>query len=209
MNNKTVVDAVNALHGDLEFATQGDHGYPYLLMDIGDGSYWLSIMDKKCVESGKLYRYICTINEFNQCVAEMSEGIFVPDCKLNVPEIQYDKDGNGWEVGAIYEFSNDKIDWYQASFSRMDSSLSEYKPNGLNWHLFARECQSPIGKIHKKPIELVDGAAYQFEAANAVMVGFYNEDLARFRACNNPCSAVLCELKNATNIIRLVPEVKL
>lgn len=223
MNNKTVVDAVNDLKANASNLHSEARNAPNIVVvtckddkyinstefyskSLNTSGYFLSHTKPENLIAG--VSFVCTIDEFNQCVAEMSEGLFVPDCRAKQAEIQYDKDGNGWEAGAVYEFSNDKKDWYQASFSRMDSSLSEYKPNGLNWHLFARECQSQIGKIHKKPVELVDGAAYQFDFKKCTMVGFYHEDSERFREMNAPCAGVVYDLKYATNIIRLVPEVK-
>lgn len=44
---KAIIDAVNALNGDLEFSNQGDSGYPYLVVDILNGTYWLSGMGKQ------------------------------------------------------------------------------------------------------------------------------------------------------------------
>lgn len=200
MSKKTVVDAVNELHGSLKNCKQ--YGTPFQNIAFIDGEYWISTVDKTCSDA----QFVCTRDAFLQCVAEMSEGLFVPDF-LKQPEIQYDKDGNGWEVGAVYEFSNDKKDWYQASFSRLDRSDTEYKPHGLNWHLFARECQSPIGKIHRKPVELVDGAAYQFECNGNDYVGKYVSDRKSFfEFANHPNK--ICGLCEAKNIIRLVPEVK-
>ena len=197
MSKKTVVDAVNELRGSLKNCKQ--YGIPFQNIAFIDGKYWISTVDKTCSYA----QFVCTIDAFLQCVAEMSEGLFVPDFRKQ-PEIQYDKDGNGWEVGAVYEFSNDKKDWYQASFSRLDRSDTEYKPHGLNWHLFARECQSPIGKIHRKPVELVDGAAYQFSARNKIFNGIYEKDGNKF----NVFSGQYFDEISCSNIIRLVPEVK-
>jgi len=205
--NKTVVDAVNSLQGELHKCIAFDKSRKQVVMAIhkeGFRGLYAGCYSVASFENGigdRYWKVICTIDEFNQCVAEMSEGLFVPDCRPKAPEIQYDKDGSGWEVGAVYEFSNDKKDWYQASFSRMDGSLSEYKPNGLNWHLFARECQSQIGKIHKKPVVLVDGAAYQFDVDGDTFVGLYTAEYDSFQNNTSAYEATQC-----ANIIKLVPE---
>jgi hypothetical protein len=212
MSKKTVVDAVNELRGDFENAYKIIFSSPllYLTFDCDHDRWCATGTKKEDLRSG--YEFVCTIDEFNQCVAEMSEGLFVPDYRQKTPEIQYDKDGNGWEIGSVYEFSNDKKDWYQASFSRLDRSGTEYKPHGLNWHLFARECQSPIGKVHRKPVELVDGAVYQFESFSTgrLWVGFYNSaDFAFYESTGGETNPVMIgSVQDFKNIIRLVPEVK-
>lgn len=212
MSKKTVVDAVNALHGDFKNAEQGFEDFKNIVYHIHRNEYWVSSIKECELIKGDPFSFVCKIEEFNQCVAEMSEGLFVPDCRPKQPEIQYDKDGNGWEIGSVYEFSNDKKDWYQASFSRLDRSDTEYKPHGLNWHLFARECQSPIGKIHRKPVELVDGAVYQFESFSTgrLWVGFYNSaDFAFYESTGGETNPVMIgSVQYFKNIIRLVPEVK-
>ena len=74
---KTVIDAVNALNGDLEFANQGDSVYPYLLVDAINGSYWRSIMGSSAAKSSKNYNYICTVDDFNACVDELSAATWI------------------------------------------------------------------------------------------------------------------------------------
>jgi hypothetical protein len=215
--NKTVVDAACALQGDasnlyrehdsaknIVLVTDKDCKYiistGFYKNSLVSSGYFLSRTMPESLVSG--VSFVCTTEEFKQCVSEMSEGLFVPDCRPKTPEIHYDKDGNGWEVGSVYEFSNDKKYWNQASFSKIYQSLSEYKPNGLNWHLFARECQSPIGKIHKKPIELVDGAAYQFEYIAGKFIGIYVKSDDLFYMSNRRT----LNRERAKNIIKLVPE---
>lgn len=221
MSKKAVVDAVNDLKADASNLYSEARNAPNIVVvtckddkyinstefyskSLSTSGYFLSRTKPENLITG--VSFVCTIDEFNQCVAEMSEGLFVPDCRPKSPEIQYDKDGNGWDVGAIYEFSADGRKWFLDKFVGVQN-CSNYESHSNYWE-YIRECQSPIGKIHRKPVELVDGAAYQFDLKKCTIVGFYHEDSERFREMNAPCAGVVCDLKDATNIIRLVPEVK-
>ena len=216
--NKTVVDAVFALKGDVSniyrendraknivLVTDKDDKYitstEFYKSSLKSSCYFLSSTRPEALISGLLF--VCTVGEFNQCVAEMSEGIFVPDCRKKSPEIQYDKDDNGWEVGSMYEFSDDRIKWFSGTFS-------EYSPNnkrkyvddtGSHWE-FIRECKALLGKIHKKPIELVDGSAYRFEYIAGKFIGIYGKSDDLFYMSNHRT----LNREHAKNIIKLVPE---
>ena len=112
---KAAIDAVNDLNGDLEFANQGDSGYQYLLVDIHNGSYWLSGMGKSAIESSKNYSYICTADEFNTCVDELSaatwiNGVSLEEWKARMKTV-IDSHGNEIEIGKVYEFSDDGVKW--------------------------------------------------------------------------------------------------
>lgn len=115
-----------------------------------------------------------------------------------------DSNGNELEIGKVYEFSNDKIDWYIAEFKKVSDCGSEYLSERFGWKLFIRECQSPLGTIKKTPVKLVDGKAYQFEYIAGKFIGIYSENddifyLSNLRTLNRNLAA---------NIIPLVPEVK-
>lgn len=200
--NKTVVDAVNELMADI----LNIQNYNQTLKNIrfnGDDEdeylgFFLSNFDKQ-----RFSILVCTVEEFNQCVAEMSEGLFVPDCRPKQHEIQYDKDGNGWEVGAIYEFSDNLVRWFSGTFCEYSPSYERKYVDDTKSHWeFIRECQLPIGKIHKKPIELVDGAAYQFEYIAGKFIGIYGKSDDLFYMSNNRT----LNREHTKNIIKLVPE---
>jgi len=121
-----------------------------------------------------------------------------------------DSHGNELEIGKVYEFSSDKIDWYVAEFKNVSDCGSEYLTEMFGRKLFIRECQSPLGTIKKAPVKLVDGKAYQFEssATGKIWVGFYNSDKDRFDESfgdggGNRCVADVFDVKN---IIPLVSE---
>lgn len=209
---KTVIDAVKALNGDLEFANQGDSGYPYLLVDIHNGSYWLSSMGKSAVESSKDYSYICTVNEFNACVDELSaatwiDGISLEEWKAKMKNTVIDSHGNELEIGNVYEFSDNGVNWFPSALVCLTGSEYQYCASSAKW-IIIRECQSPLGTIKKAPIKLVDGKAYQFELSKAVYCGFFNEkdDCFCVSTANDAC--VIGYLSGCTNILALNYESK-
>lgn len=123
-----------------------------------------------------------------------------------------DSHGNELEIGKVYEFSNDKIDWYVAEFKKVSDCGSEYLSERFGWKLFIRECQSPLGTIKKAPVKLVDGKAYQFEsvATGRIWVGFYNSANDRFDESVGGYGSHCCigDVSDFKNIIPLVPEIK-
>jgi hypothetical protein len=217
---KAVIDAVNALNGDLEFANQGDSVYPYLLVDAINGSYWRSIMGSSAAKSSKNYNYICTVDDFNACVDELSaatwiDGISIEQWKAGMKNTVIDSHGNELEIGKVYEVSDNQTSWnlyvLKGCNNVTDDNDYEYEANNCSWR-FIRECQSPLGTIKKAPVKLVDGKAYQFEsvANGRVWVGFYNSTNDRFDESVGGIG-VTCHIGNVSdfkNIIPLVPETK-
>ena len=213
---KAVIDAVNALNGDLEFANQGDSVYPYLLVDAINGSYWRSIMGSSAAKSSKKYNYICTVDEFNACVDELSaatwiDGISIEQWKAGMKNTVTDSHGNKLEIGKVYEFSDDQESWrfdkLEGCNDTSDDNDYEFKGAQCNW-IFIRECQSPLGTIKKAPVKLVDGKAYQFDLDGTKKVGVWHDDIGSFfDGFDGPISEI-CTRSEATRIIPLVPEVK-
>jgi len=220
MSKKTVVDAVNDLKADASNLYSEEKNAPNIVVvtckddnyinstqfyrkSLSTSGYFLSRTKPENLIAG--LSFACTIDEFNQCVAEMSEGLFVPDCRPKQPEIQYDKDGNGWEVGSVYEFSDDGEEWSLVAFERyFKTRVYQYHDiDDCSWR-YIRECQSPIGKIHRKPVELVDGSYYQFTYNDNEMVSKYCLATHEF-VLNN---ILFINASKCSNIIRLVPEVK-
>lgn len=202
---KTVIDAVNALNGDLEFANQGDSGYQHLVVDILNGSYWLSSMGKSSVEFGKLYSYICTVGEFNACVGELSaatwiNGLSLEEWKAGMKNTVIDSNGNELELNKVYEFSDDGLKWFPSALVRLVDHEYQYNASNARW-MTIRECQSPLGTIKKAPVKLIDGKAYQFESNGSVCIGIFDgENLQDNNRIYMP--------RGCTNIITLVPETK-
>jgi hypothetical protein len=94
-------------------------------------------------------------------------------------EIKYDSNGDGWEIGSSYEFSNDKENWYEM---RLDGVMEGiYHPYlarvgaGITWRDI-RECQTPAvaGSKHKKPADLIEGEWYKFHyQKERNLLGYY------------------------------------
>lgn len=112
-----------------------------------------------------------------------------------------DSHGNELEIGKVYEFSNDKIDWYVAGFKKVSDCGSEYLSERFGWKLFIRECQSSLGTIKKAPVKMVDDKAYQFESNGSVCIGIFDGE-------NLQDNNRIYMLRGCTNIIPLVPETK-
>lgn len=196
---KTIVDAVNDLRGDLDNLRSPNTRLLYRVRSTPfERTFW--IMSKESVSSALCF----TEGEFNQCVAEMSEGMFVPLAnKSSEPEIQYDSDGNGYHVGAIYEFSDDGESWVVDRFDGLNEGHTYYKFGGddCSWK-YVRECASAsIGKIHKKPVELIDGEVYSFTHEGGDVLGYYDKaDSVFYWGAHN------FSTEHCANITRLVPE---
>lgn len=217
---KAIIDAVNSLNGDLELANQGDSGYPYLLVDIHNGSYWLSGMGKSAIESSKNYSYICTVDEFNSSVDELSaatwiDGVSLEEWKAGMKNTVIDSHGNELEIGKVYEFSDNRTSWNLYVLEGCNNVAYdndyEYEANNCSWR-FMRECQSPLGTIKKAQVKLVDGKAYQFEsvATGRIWVGFYNSTNDRFDESigGDGSNCFIGDVSDFKNIIPLAPEIK-
>ena len=213
---KTVIYAVNALNGDLDFANQGDSRYPYLVVDILNGTYSLSGMGKSAIESSKGYSYICTVDEFNACVDELSaatwiDGVSLEEWKAGMKNTVIDSHGNELELNKVYEFSDGGIIWFPSALIGLAENTCQYHASNDRW-MTIRECQSPLGTIKKAPVKLVDGKAYQFEsvATGEIWVGFYNSATDLFDesvgGIGIPC--YIGNVSDFKNIIPLVPETK-
>jgi hypothetical protein len=67
-------------------------------------------------------------------------------------------EGKVYQIGAVYEFSDDCKSWFVDTLESFDLSgtiLGKEEAWG-----FMRECQSPLGTIKKAPLKLEDGCWY-------------------------------------------------
>ena len=74
MSNKTVVDAVKQLKGDLNNLKLGLHPKHRIIIDMTKSLYG-GLVGSLSVSSHK-FKEICTIEDFNLTVTEMSAGIY-------------------------------------------------------------------------------------------------------------------------------------
>lgn len=164
--NKTVVDAV-CKYGSCNlrkfisvFEYVGTvHKYSY---EKGGLAY----MADHSVFSLHDWRLVCTAEEYNQCVDDMTQGTFVPLADKSVidninnsvndtPEIQYDAAGNGYEINRWYEFSDEHFDgeggYYTSALKSVDDrcNLQFQEGGGCSWR-YCREWEVDVikGKIH-------------------------------------------------------------
>ena len=123
--------------------------------------------------------------------------------------IIYDKDGNGWEEGALYEFSGYGHVWYLRKLLRIHIDRQyQYDVCGYEYKMIREpQCEVKPGKMHKKPVELIEGEYYRFDyslkgaildgvAAQCCGDGFGNLMFYETRSNYNP--------EYCTNIKRMV-----
>jgi hypothetical protein len=71
---KTVIDAVNELKGDLNNLKLGLHPKHKIIIDMTKSLYGGLVGSLSA--SGYKFKEVCTIEDFNQTIAEMSAGIY-------------------------------------------------------------------------------------------------------------------------------------
>lgn len=196
---KTVIDAVNLLEANLNCLERGFRdGYKTIIINKKTGQLVGSIGIKSDYE-------VCSIEEFNACVDELSaatwiDGVSLEEWKAIMKNTVIDSHGNELEIGNVYEFSDDGVKWFPAALVGITGSEYQYDALNVRW-IFIRECQSPLGTIKKAPVKLVDGKAYQFESNGSVCIGIFDgENLQDNNRIYMP--------RGCTNIITLVPETK-
>ncbi len=204
---KTIIDAVNVLRGDLGNSWGGDApNHRFLFWNKRFGHF---ITDDNASDGGGRYQYICSIQEFNDMVAEMSEGF-----EEYKREYEMDKtvtvDGMVYEIGKLYEFSDCGKIW-DAGCLLGTGNDGMFEGENEYW-MKCRECQSQIGTVTPAPVELVDGKAYMFDFRELIgIVGIVDRKVKHGSEHVMFCTPLLNAEYNseyATNITPLVPEVK-
>lgn len=212
---KTVIDAVNELEANVLNIQNYNETKKSIRFNEDDEDeylgFFLSNFDKQSFSD-----FVCTVDEFNACVAELSaatwiDGVSLNEWRVGMKNTVIDSNGNQLEIGKVYEFSDNARVWFASSLVLLVDSEYQYKTQNTSWR-FIRECQSPLGTIKKSPVKLVDGKAYQFEnvVTGRVWVGFYNSTNDRFDESVGGIG-VTCHIGNVScfkNIIPLVPETK-
>jgi hypothetical protein len=117
------------------------------------------------------------------------------------PEMETFK-GMQYEVGKWYEFSNDGDNWEASKLDAIEGSNFAFLTS-LGWMQLCREATLSLGTITPAPVDLVDGAAYEFMCFDKKYYGEYRKYLHRFY-----CGDYYYTTDDCTNITRLVPEVK-
>lgn len=223
---KTIIDAVNELKSDL-INQDNNCVFPehrLLIRMLGKLTLTATRKDafmKNHNQKGCI-NYVCTIEEFNDLVTELSHASWIKGASLaeyqaadkealTVENKTVEVDGMIYEIGKLYEFSDslNDIDWFQSKLSGtskfaklifVDTNLDEWR--------FCRVVTALAGTITPAPAKLVDGAAYEFDVKNIIHIGFYrNKRKSFFTALSNSGNKI-CGEAEAKNITRLVPEAK-
>ncbi len=107
-------------------------------------------------------------------------------------------EGQVYQIGGVYEFSDEGIYWYVDSLISIDGSKKHPVKGGCwEWKLI-KESKRKIGTITPAPVELVDGAAYTFDGrgCNRHHAGIYDERQGIFSISQGQW----VDLESATNI---------
>lgn len=89
-------------------------------------------------------------------------------------------EGEVYQIGGVYEFSDEGIDWYVDSLISIDDSKKRpVKGYCWEWKLI-KKSKRKIGTVTPAPVELVDGAAYMFDYHLSSYVGIYEKTSLRF-----------------------------
>jgi hypothetical protein len=117
-------------------------------------------------------------------------------------------EGNTYEFGQDYLFSDNKVHWTYGALTDLDSGFDRVFCTVDKEWLYIKEVPASenMGTITPAPIELVDGAAYMFDLATQ-WVGFYVKERNSFfsgRSSGNKLAGV----SECKNIRRMTVEKK-
>jgi len=111
--------------------------------------------------------------------------------------------GNVYQLGAVYEFSDDGKMWCLGVLEAIQPK-SNYPYRTYSGHGFKliRACEVKVGTIEEAPVELIDGECYQFlNPLNIWSKGFFIAEYGMFSAKGGHVFASEC-----SNIKLLVVE---
>ena len=118
--------------------------------------------------------------------------------------------GNIYEIGKGYLFGDVISNPYFYGKLQGIESDGTFITVENSYFIFCEElpASKELGAITKAPIKLVDGAAYQFDYDDKIS-GMYNA-VMKYQKSNNSFyfDNILFKVEYCTNIIKLVPEVK-
>jgi hypothetical protein len=217
-----LMQAVNELKGDLRNSKKWNLAEQYSSSSILSHSSEFDFYAISSVRLNDKLTNICTVEEFNNLVSHLENWQPTPSVSplANVTYAEYKEkfmseskpkletfNGMQHEIGKWYEFSNDGDRWDVSKLDAIEGSNFAFRTS-LGWMQCCREAAISLGTITPAPVELVDGAAYEFNYNNgstgmqaAIMRYRKNGDYFFF-------DNTTFEREHCTNITRLVPEVK-
>jgi hypothetical protein len=84
--------------------------------------------------------------------------------------------GKVYQIGGVYEFSDDGVDWALDYLLEVGNNPDcPFKANQHEWELI-REANYTMGTITPAPIELVNHNAYMFNIRGSEVIGLYCSD---------------------------------
>lgn len=208
---KTVIDAVNELKADLCNLKRGHMNAHVNIIHMPEYHGLVGTSTKIVKEIIGVVKLICTVDEFNACVDELSaatwiDGASIAQWKAGMKNTVIDSHGNELELNKVYEFSDNDRSWFASAILSLTDGEYQYKSHNTSWR-FIRECQSPLGTIKKAPVKLVDKGIYQFTCSGSDWVGIYIESRKSFFEVAKYANKI-CGAGEAINVARLVPETK-
>jgi len=179
---KTIIDAVNEFKGDLPKVDEEVEHVAQIIMAAMDFDEYKKgdITTGSGVSNNGFWNVICTAEEFNQCVDEMSKAEWIKPVTLSPIYTQEMADNDvlpvvGMKLNISFVYGNT---FNESVITYMGDGVGCYRCKEGEEYTFATKSVlfSPI----TPPIELIDGKAYQFDYHDLKgLVGVYfkpNED---------------------------------
>lgn len=200
---KTIIDAVNELRGDLGNSHNGCAIGNSLVL-FGKSNYKFYTADAYYGMCG--WSQICTIEEFNAMVAEMSEGF-----EEYKREYEMDKtvtvDGMAYELGGLYKSQcGDIVGLLSVDMGRFTCVV--LGGGRQSYERITALTMDSLGTITPAPVELVDGEWYMCECG--IMSSRVNKPLLNIGKDDwsvNSCR-VRSNLINVKPLYKMIQEVK-
>ncbi len=207
---KTVLDAVIKFKGEWPFSDD----FMRTPSSDNDVSEQGRLRTAKSKYTNEYWVNVCSRNEFNALVAELASNFgkcdisYQKHCSNEVTRLEGDKmktvthEGKVYQIGAVYEFSDDGADWRADVLLNVCNTLNNKWEVESEYFDCIRECQAAIGTITEAAVELVDGECYQFDGYTfGTCKGVYDKEKGCFWV-----KGVSVQVKHRTNIKPLTVE---
>ena len=111
-------------------------------------------------------------------------------------------EGKIYQVGAVYEFSDDGKAWYVDTLEHTYQDMTcPYRTRSSIGFRLIRACEANLGAIEEAPAELIDGECYQFTAhLGNECKGFFLAEFGRLYCT----TGAIVDPSKCTNIKHLV-----
>jgi len=194
--SKSIVDAVNEFKGvwpyNYDFMCETSKENPPHIFKSTEG-----------IHVNHMHTHVCTREEFNQCVDEMSKAEWIKPVTLSPIYTQEMADNGELPLVGMECMINDSIHddkYYKSVISFVGTSNIIWTHGGAEYS----QSTSPLTfKPITPPIELIDGEFYGFDYNNDSYRGIYSKREDRFIFADGHVMAISCK-----NIQPLTVEVK-